>query len=283
MKLFIALLTMILFASNAYAFTVGNFETPESVVVDPEDGSYYVSNINGSPTGKDANGYISKISPDGAAVIQRYIGNKPDEAPLHAPKGLAIIGKDIFVTDIDTVKGYDKATGKLSVIVDMTKFEAKFLNDLASDGKGVLYVSDMMGNKIFKIDANKSYEVTVFKAGEQLGNPNGLLVNPKSKNLIVVAWGSGQILEIDRQGRIHVLKRGLEGLDGIDHDAEGNLYVSSHSKGVIHRIAHFGRGKVSTAANGLNTPADISYDRAKDELLIPSFKGNTVSTLTGKK
>ncbi|MGH7198049.1 MAG: SMP-30/gluconolactonase/LRE family protein [Candidatus Omnitrophota bacterium] len=283
MRLLFLLLFSLFISASAHAFTVGNFETPESVVVDPEDGSYYVSNINGSPTGKDANGYISKISPDGTAVIQRYIGNKPDEAPLHAPKGLAIIGKDIFVTDIDTVKGYDKATGKLSVIVDMTKFEAKFLNDLASDGQGILYVSDMMGNKIFRIDTNKNYEVTVFKAGEQLGNPNGLLVNPKSKNLMIVTWGSGRILEIDRQGRIHVLKRGLKGLDGMDLDGEGNLYVSSHGEGVIHRIAHFGRGKVSTAANGLNTPADISYDRAKDELLIPSFKGNTVSTLSGKK
>jgi len=72
-------------------------------------------------------------------------------------------------------------------------------------------------------------------------------------------------------------------LDGIDHDEEGNLYVSSHSQGVIHRIARLGRGKVTTEASGLTTPADISYDRTKRELLVPSFKGNTVSTLTGNK
>jgi DNA-binding beta-propeller fold protein YncE len=263
---------------------VGNFETPESVVVDPDDGSYYVSNINGAPTAKDANGYISKIGADGQAVIQRYIGNKPDEAPLHAPKGMAVIGNDLFVSDIDTVKGYDKATGKLSVIIDMAPFEAKFLNDLAYDGKGALYVSDMMGNKIFRIDTGKSYEVTVFKADAKLGNPNGLVINPKSRNLIVVTWGSGQILEIDREGGIHVLKRGLQNLDGVDYDAEGNLYVSGHGQGVIYRISRLGRGSVSNHVNGLTTPADIAYDRAKKELLIPSFKGNTVSTLTdGKK
>lgn len=283
MKKIFLFLCLLCVASAAHAFTVGNFETPESVVVDPEDGSYYVSNINGSPAAKDANGYISKIGADGQAVIQRYMGNKEGELPLHAPKGLAIAGKDLFVTDIDTVKGYDKTTGKLSVIVDMTKFDAKFLNDIATDGQGFLYVSDMMGNKIFKIDANQNYEVSVFKASEQLGNPNGLMINPKTKNLIVAAWGSGRILEIDRQGRIHVLKRGLQGLDGIDHDEEGNLYVSSHSQGVIHRIARLGRGKVTTEASGLTTPADISYDRTKRELLVPSFKGNTVSTLTGNK
>lgn len=47
--------------------------------MDPADGAYYVSNIAGSFSDKDGNGYISEISPDGDTVIQKFIGGKKDE------------------------------------------------------------------------------------------------------------------------------------------------------------------------------------------------------------
>ena len=39
--------------------------TPESVLYDADDDRYLVSNINGKPTDKDNNGFISALSPDG--------------------------------------------------------------------------------------------------------------------------------------------------------------------------------------------------------------------------
>ena len=277
-KIFILAAWLIWVVSPVYPFTLSNFDTPESFAVDPEDGSYYVSNINGQPAEKDGNGYISKINAGGSLVIQRFIGGKKGEMVLHAPKGIVIVGKNLFAADIDSVKVFDKETGKLMRNIDFSKFGAKFLNDITDDGRGVFYVSDTMTNQIFKFDSRDKYTVTVFKEGKELGGPNGVRVNPKSKNLMVVTWGSGQILEIDRQGGIHVLKRGLSGLDGIDYDNEGNLYVSSFEKGEIYKIAYWGRGAITTFLNGLVTPADISCDRNKNEILIPSFKGNTVTT-----
>ena len=134
-----------------------------------------------------------------------------------------------------------------------------------------------------KIDSNKNYEVSLVAQGEILGGPNGLMINPKNQNLMVAALKSGRILEIDYEGGVHVVKRGLEGLDGIDYDRSGNIYVSSHSKGEIYKISRYGRGPIVTLETGLITPADISYDRKKDEILIPSFDGNTVTTLSPKK
>lgn len=275
-----ALFLLLFFSAPSWAFTLSNFETPESMVIDPEDGSYYVSNINGEPAAKDGNGYISKISPDGNTVIQKFAGSRKEEMILHAPKGLAVIGENIFVSDIDSVKGFNKITGKPSVLIDMSSFNVKFLNDLAYDGKGILYVSDTMTNQIFRIDMNKDYEVTLFKESSLLAGPNGLLVNPKTKNLMVATWVSGQILEIDRMGGIHVLKNGFQTLDGMDFDNQGNLFVSSFDKGEVFKITRMGRGAVSTSLPGLNSPADISYSKTKDELLVPSFKGNTVSTVS---
>ncbi|HXV18931.1 MAG TPA: SMP-30/gluconolactonase/LRE family protein [Candidatus Omnitrophota bacterium] len=266
--------------SPVQAFTLSNFSKPESMIVDPETGFYYVSNINGSPFEKDGNGFISKISANGNISILKFIGDRPEERLLNAPKGLAIVGSTLYVTDLDTVKGFDKETGKPTLLIDFKNRGAKYLNDLAVDDYGDLFVSDMMTNHIFKISLKNDHAIEVFKAGKVLGGPNGLIFNPKSRNLIVVTWQTGRIMEIETKSKkVHVLKRGLKTLDGVDYDYDGNLYVSSFDEGKIYRIARYGRGVLSIFQNALMSPADISCDKRRRELLVPSFKGNTVLTL----
>ncbi len=51
----------------------------------------------------------------------------------------------------------------------------------------------------------------------------------------------------------------------------------------VYKIAHMGRGLIEIFMGGLITPADISVDRKNDELLIPSTKGNTVTTVSLNK
>lgn len=279
----IAVLAAFLSVSAAEAFTLSSFEAPESVLVDPDDGSYYVSNVVGELLAKDGNGYISKINGKGNLVIQHFLGGKPGEPLLDAPKGMALVGSKLYVSDIDSVKIFDKETRKLVDTIDLSAFEVKFLNDLASDAFGNVYASDMTGNKILKIETRRQNAVTVFKASEELGWPNGLLVNPKTKNLMVATWQTGSILEVDHAGRIHVLKRGLGELDGLDYDKDGNLFVSSFERGEVYQIGYFGRGRVSSFLTGLNSPADLAVDRKRDEILIPSLKGNKVASVPRKK
>ena len=258
---------------------MSNFDEPESMVSDPEDGSYYVSNMHGSMTEKKGTGYISKISASGNIVIQHFIGGQSDEAFLNAPKGLVIVGRTLCVADIDTVKVFDKETKKFLASVDLSVKGALFLNDMTADASGALYVSDTMADKIFKVNPKKSYEISVFASSSELGGPNGLVFNPKSRNLMVVTWKTGQVLEITSGGKIHVLKKNLSTLDGIDYDNDGNLYVSNFEKGEVYRIPHMGRGTLSTVLSGLITPADLSYNHKKNELLIPSTKGNKISVI----
>lgn len=269
-----------LVVNSAQAFTLSNFSTPESIIVDPETGFYYVSNVNGGPFEKDGNGFISKISANGNISILKFIGDRPEDHLLNAPKGLAIIGTTLYVTDIDTVRGFDKETGKPTLLIDFKHYRVKYLNDLAVDEYGDLFVSDMMTNQIFKISLKKNHSIEIFKEGRVLDGPNGLVFNPKSKNLIIVTWQSGRILEIETKSKkVHVLKRGLKTLDGVDFDYEGNLYVSSFDGGQIYRIARYGRGVLSIFQNALTSPADISCDKRRRELLVPSFKGNMIVTL----
>lgn len=277
-----ALLQALALSAPAQAFTLSDFDVPESIVRDPQDGAYYVSNVNGGPTDKDSNGYISKIASSGNILIQRYIGGEKEGSPLHAPKGLLILENEIWVTDIDAVKVFDKHAKTLTKLLDFAPLGAKFLNDLTYDpSRGIVYVSDMLGDRIYSIDRARGDRIDVFKEGAELGNPNGLLFNPRSKNLLAVTW-KGRIIEVDRLGRVRVLKKDLSTLDGVDDDGQGALYVSSFEKGEIYRIEFFGRGQMKTVFGGLTTPADISYDRQADELLVPSFKGGTVTTIPMK-
>ena len=189
----------------------------------------------------------------------------------------------ISLSSLYAIKSFNKKTGKPIDVFSLSRFDAKFLNDIAVDGRGFIYASDTMTNRIFKLRFDQKKEVSVFERPNELIGPNGLFLNPKTKNLMVVTLGSGEILEIDHAGKIHVLKRGLLKLDGVDYDNQGNLYVSSFEKGEIYKIPHMGRGVIETFMSGLTTPADISCDRMNNELLIPSFQGNQVITVPLKR
>jgi sugar lactone lactonase YvrE len=260
----------------APAFEVSGLATPESFIVDPETGAYFISNINGNPTDKDGNGFITKLGPDGKVAALKFIASSP-AAPLHAPKGLAIAGKTLFVADIDHVRGYDKHSGKPVHDVDFTPLKAQFLNDLACDAQGAVYVSDTFADFIAKFSAADPKPAIVAQ-GEKLGNPNGLCVHPKTGRLLVVTWGTGQVLELGSDGALKPAVAGtFKNLDGIDFDAEGNLYFSSFTDCKVYKVGADGKAAVFYEEPG--TPADISIDRKKGLLLIPVFKGNAAKAV----
>jgi hypothetical protein len=81
------------------------FKTPESVMYNAKEDVYLVSNINvdGIPTKKDNNGFISKLAPDGTVLNLKWIAGGANDVTLNAPKGMAIVGGTLYVTDLDTV------------------------------------------------------------------------------------------------------------------------------------------------------------------------------------
>src|SRR6266851_4924042 len=62
---------------------VEGFLTPESVLHDPVQDIYFVSNINGGPTTKDNNGFISRVRPEGAGHPRGHaVGSGHRRGPL---------------------------------------------------------------------------------------------------------------------------------------------------------------------------------------------------------
>jgi len=64
---------------------------PESVLHDFKKKTLYISLIDGGPWAADGKGGIAKLGPNGKSYDPTWITG------LHAPKGMAIVGKNLYV------------------------------------------------------------------------------------------------------------------------------------------------------------------------------------------
>jgi DNA-binding beta-propeller fold protein YncE len=268
----------------ADALQVTGLKDPESFLVDPSTGQYFISNVNGSPEAKDNNGFITKLDKTGKVEQLQFIRGGDRDVVLHAPKGMAIGGQILYVADLDVLRGFDKNTGRPVVSVSLAGQPARngrapALSDVASDGQGLLYVSDTGTDTIYRIDASRQHAVTVLAHDSSLAEPRGLAVHPKTGRVIVVSWKNGTVLEISPQGTVtELVSNGFfssrfRNLDGVDFDNWGNLYVSDFTAGKIWRMRWHDR-HFDVIAEYLPTPADIGVDRENHLILVPYLYGN---------
>ncbi len=248
---------------------------PESVLHDAEQDVYFVSNVNGKPLDKDGNGFISKVSPDGKLIELKFIAGGQKGVSLDAPKGMAIVGGLLYVTDITWVRIFDRKTGapqgKLFVK------GATFLNDLAADANGKLYVTDTgwkAGEKDFEgtgTDALFAIDPKVVTPKKilgdpQLGNPNGVAV-AKDGPWVVSASGELYPVRDGKKGQATKLPSGA--LDGLVALEDGTFLVSSWASSSVYR----GKpgGTFEAIIENAKSPADIGYDAKRHRLLMPQM------------
>jgi hypothetical protein len=125
----------------------------------------YVSNISGTPTDKDGNGFISLLTADGAVQKLHWVDG------LDAPQGMGLYGNRLFVTNIDEVVEIDVL--KAAIVARYHIEGSKFLNDIAVDRNGDVYISDMQDNTIYCL---KGGEVNKWLNDSQLTSVNGLCI-----------------------------------------------------------------------------------------------------------
>ncbi len=263
--------------------TVAGFSTPESVLHDSTQDIYFVSNINGSPTAKDNNGFISRLRPDGAIENLKFIEGGRAGVTLNAPKGLAVLGDTLWVADIDMVRAFNARTGAL---VDSVKLDsAVFLNDVAIAPTGAIYITDTgirfddVGNvlhpgpdRVFRIGPDR--KVTVAARGDSLGWPNGITVDPVGKRFIIVSFGAAKSVLAWKPGdkTAHAIAKGPGGFDGVEV-AGSRILVSSWADSTV---SAYETGQEVKVITGVPSPADIGYDAKRNRVLIPIFSGNRV-------
>jgi hypothetical protein len=252
--------------------------TPESVLYDEVDDVYLVSNINGGPSAKDGNGFISKISPDGTVVALKWIDGSAKATPLHAPKGMAIANGLLYIADIDTVRVFDRKTGKSKGNIALKG--ATFANDVAAGPDGTVYVSDSgvtiddKGITPTKTDAVwmiKKMKASALAKGEELGKPNGLFVT--DKGVWVSTFGSGEVYTLDAKGVRGSIQKVAGALDGL-YVSGDDIWVSSWESNSVMRGT--GAGYFSQVQGDLPAPADFGYDSKRKLIVVPLFNDNKI-------
>jgi sugar lactone lactonase YvrE len=260
------------------ALTEG-FQTPESVLYDAEQDVYFVSNINGDPGATDDNGFISRVNAETLQVESKWIDGSKAEITLNAPKGLAIVGEDLYVADITTVRKFDRKTGAAKGEVKLPR--STFVNDLVSDG-AIAYASDT-GVKfeagkpvptgtdaIWKIDGTKATKIA---SGKDLTLPNGLTV--VGGTVWAVSFGGAELYPIEngKKGAVTTLPTG--GLDGLVAMPDGSVMVTSWDGKTVYR------GKpgeaFQAAIENIDAPADLGFDSKRNRVLVPHFMESRVT------
>jgi sugar lactone lactonase YvrE len=244
--------------------TEATLKVPEAVRYDATNKVLYVSNIDGEPWADDRKGSIGKVGLDGKVIAAEWITG------LSCPKGLALSddGKWLYAADAGGVVVIDLKAGK--IVRKIAIPEGQQLNDVASDGKGTLYVSDSKGKKVFAV---KGDAVTVHLDESVLKGPNGVLVH--DGKLYVLDNNSLNVVNADKT--LKVLADGMPGgVDGLEHVAGGDFIVSVWS-GAVWYIKADGSKELLFDGKAVQTQtADIGWDKASKTVYVPTFFKNTI-------
>lgn len=262
-----------------------DLKIPESVVYAPKQNLLFVSNINGKPDQKDQNGFISTISPSNGSIVKlNWITG------LNAPKGMAVNDNNsrLYVSDITNLVEIDIDGKKIVKIFNAPG--SAFLNDVAMDSQGNIYVSDTVTNTIYKLDrdVNNSNNTTLqaWLRSPQLNGPNGLHVDNSKNRLIVASLGEmskpgAGIKVVDLKNK-SISSLGQEGstspfggLDGIESDAtETHYYVTDNPAGRLYDVNANGTEYSTLIELGTQGTADLGFIPSQSIIIIPIMQDN---------
>ncbi len=268
------LLTSPAIAANDDLRAVKGLSTPESAVV-ASDGRIYVTEIG--EFGKPGDGRVTVVDDQGEA--------RAFALGLDDPKGIASFGADLFVADVTRVVRID-ATGKVTVLAAPDAFPAPplFLNDVAIDRDGTVYVSDSgeVGKAgkgaVYRISPQGGVSLIVSEAqNAAIRSPNGLLLDGRG-GLLVADFSTGELLRVDLASQaVERLGDGFGAGDGLALDAEGRLYISDWKGG---RVWQWELGKIGAGPQRYDrtfgAAADITLTADGRHILVPDMKAGVL-------
>jgi sugar lactone lactonase YvrE len=246
--------------------TTKAFMIPESTVYDPVREVIYVSNYDGyHRSRKEGKQFISKVAMNGKIEKLKWAEG------LFNPTGLAIFQDKLYAAEIRSLVEIDIESGQI-----VNRYPAPgsiFLNDIAVDESGNIYISDSAKHMIYRF-ADGQFEEWL--KGDEIRNPNGLHVY---KNQLIVGNNGDNCLKsvnlTDKRIDI-IVKLGPGIIDGVKSDKEGNFLVS-HWQGKLYRVTQEGKitKLLDTTAPEINE-ADFEYVLEKNLIIIPTFFNNRV-------
>lgn len=250
---------------------------PESALYVESLKTIFVSNVAGGPTDKDGKGWISKLDENGKVVTAQFVSG------LNAPKGLGYHKGMLYVTDLGELLVIDAKSGKIKKRIELPG--VKFSNDVSIAKNGDVFVSDTLGNTLYKVTKKGAVK---FAEGEDTEAPNGVFVD--GKHLVVAGWGKevgadfsskvpGNVILFDlKTGKRSsvVTKAPLGNLDGIEKVNGDTWLVSDWMAGKVFKL-NAKDGTAVEVVSGLKGAADIGYIAAKKIVIVPRMNEDKVT------
>jgi sugar lactone lactonase YvrE len=252
-------------------------QAPEAVRYDSDQKIWFVANINGEPGGKDNNGYISRITPEGKVETARFIAGGVKGVTLNAPKGMAISGDTLWVADIDAARAFNRRTGAAITSVKVTG--AKFLNDAVAGPDGVIYLTDTGvaadfshpgPDRIYQIKGGKA---SVALESADLSGPNGIAWVPDENEFVIVPFlGTNIVAWKPGEKTVRTLGTGPGQQDGVAVLPDGGLLITSWTDSSLFVLKD---GRSTRVAYPVPSAADIGFD-GKSRVAVPLLAENRV-------
>jgi len=234
---------------------------PETVLYDKGRDVLYISNYI-----SDGAQYLSKVKLNGEIERREWIKG------LIQPTGMAMHKDKLFVVERANLVEVDIKSGE--IVKRHAAPSAGFMNDIAVDSEGNIYVSDGQRGQILKFSSG---QFSTWKSGAELIQVNGLhYANGKlyagfssDASLRSIDMSSGEITTVAKldPGAI---------VDGIETDERGNILVSDFN-GKLYSVSPEGQ---KTLLLDLTAPkhycANFAYIPGKNMLIIPTLSDNRV-------
>ncbi len=258
-KFFTIVALTFVWLSNAQSIS-----STEAVEYDPVNNQFIIT--NGSSILKQASG----------SDVVEFFGESD------ADYGMEVIGNTLITISggfAQSIKFHDLITEE--ELNSITIPGSNFLNGMASDPEGNrIWVTDFGSNEIIEIDVTDIQNPTTETVISNTGcTPNGITYDSENNRLVFVCWSGGDVIEVDLTdyNLTTLLDTGLNSIDGIDHDEDGNFYISSWSPTRITKLSDDFTVEETITASGLSSPADISYAVEIDTLAIANSGNSSIT------
>ncbi len=233
---------------------------PESIIFDSDNERYLVSNY--------ATGSIVAIDESGNQEV--FVQN------MNATQGLCIVGSVVYVGCDSTVRGFSLNSG--NQVMNLPVYGVSNLNDVTADLDGNLYVSDVFGTKIIKVNTTEQ-TYSVFVHGSGIYRPNGLTFDSINNRILVCSYRENfpiQAIDLASSTVTLLMNTSLDYSDGICIDGTGNVYFTSWSTNSIYKVNRDFTTSPEAIYTNPGGPADISFDHINNRIAIPLQGANSV-------
>lgn len=239
----------------------GGLRTPESVLYHEADGEAYllVAEIEGEGNQADGKGGIAKLSLDGEIIDQDWARG------MNAPKGMGILRNTLYVADLTEVLAVSLETGQIMSRIPVA--DSVFLNDIAIDDGGTVYVSDTRTGKVHRI-ASDGAELFL----DDLQDPNGLYIDGDD-----IYIGAGDtLLRANPDGDTEIVAEGFEsGIDGIEKIGDNEFLVTCWV-GLVYHVHNGEVSRLMDTRDPRRNTADLGWNPDDGVAYIPTFFTDSV-------